>query len=262
MEAPTLPRMTDVELTARLRANLHGFKTLQARGGPLRSRDLPGVRAFALPGHGAPLFQQQVLYSDARALAEALGPLEAWYRELGVPAWRVPVYPGDSAAEAVLARAGYRAEDALPAMALPLAHLPPQLAPGTTLEHPEDLREVLQLNALSYGQEHAGYFESWRPQLEPSSPLYAVLVRQDGRALAGGVCFEQDGTAGIYLVATHPEGRRQGLGALVMRALHADARARGCSVAVLQASPLGHGLYQRLGYRDLGAWTSWVRRAG
>jgi len=254
--------MTDVELTARLRANIHAFKALQAQGGPLRMRDLPGVRAFALPGRAANLFQQQVLYSDARALAEALGPLEAWYRELGVRAWRVPVYPGDTAAQAVLTRAGHRPEDAIPAMGIPLAHPPPQLPPGTTLEHPEDLHEVLKLNALCYGQEHVDYFESWRPQLQPSSPLYAVLVRQGGRALAGGVSFEQDGTAGIYLVATHPEARRQGLAGLVMRGLHADARARGCTVAVLQASALGHGLYQRLGYRDVGAWTSWVRRAG
>ncbi|HYO64814.1 MAG TPA: GNAT family N-acetyltransferase, partial [Archangium sp.] len=139
MEAPTLRSMTDAELTARLRANLHGFKTLQAEGGPLRTRDLPGVRAFALPGPGAPLFPQQVMYTDARALTEALGPLDAWYHELGIRAWRVPVYPGDTAAEAVLARAGYRAEDTLPTMALPLAHPPPQLPPGTTLEHPEDL---------------------------------------------------------------------------------------------------------------------------
>ncbi|WNG53811.1 GNAT family N-acetyltransferase [Archangium gephyra] len=262
MGAPTLPPMTDVELTTRLRANIHVFKTLQTRGGPLRMKDLPGVRAFALPGHGAPLFQQQVLYTDAHALSEALGPLATWYRELGVQAWRVPVYPGDTAAEAVLARAGHRAEDSLPTMALPLAHPPPQLPPGTTLEHPEDLHEVMKLNALCYGQEHVGYFESWRPRLHSSSGLYAVLVRQEGRALAGGVSFERDGTAGIYFVATHPEARRLGLGALVMRGLHADALARGCTLAVLQSSALGHGLYQRLGYRDLGAWTSWVRRAG
>ncbi|WP_375769766.1 GNAT family N-acetyltransferase [Archangium gephyra] len=254
--------MTDAELTARLRANLHDFKALQAHGGPLRMRELPGVRAFALPGRGAHLFQQQVLYSDAHALAEALGSLETWYRELGVRAWRVPVYPGDTAAEAVLARAGHRAEDAIPAMGIPLAHPPPQLPPGTTLEHPDDLHEVLKLNGLCYGQEHVDYFESWRPQLEPSTGLYAVLVRQEGRALAGGVSFEQGDTAGIYLVATHPEARRRGLAGLVMQGLHADARARGRTVAVLQASPLGHGLYQRLGYRDVGAWTSWVRRAG
>ncbi|MCY1073249.1 GNAT family N-acetyltransferase [Archangium lansingense] len=251
--------MTDAELTARLRDNLRGYKALQAHGGPLRMLDLPGVCAFALPLPGAPLFQQQVLYAEAHALAEALMPLEAWYRELGVQAWRVNVYPGDATAEAVLARAGHRPEGSSPAMSIALSHLPPQLPPGTTLEHPEGLEDVMKLNGLCYGQEHVGYFETWRPQL--STQLHAVLVRQGGRALAGGVSFEQGDTAGIYLVATHPEARRRGLGALVMQALHADARARGCGVAVLQSSLLGYDLYQSLGYRDLGAWTSWVRRA-
>jgi hypothetical protein len=87
--------MTDAELTARLRANLLTFRLLQARQGRLRMRELPGVRAFALPELGGNLFQQQVLYEDSRALAGALEPLEAWYREQGVQAWRVPVYPGD-----------------------------------------------------------------------------------------------------------------------------------------------------------------------
>jgi GNAT superfamily N-acetyltransferase len=254
--------MTDAELTARLRANIHDFKALQARPGPLRMLELPGVRAFALPGLAAHLFQQLVVYTRAPALAEALAPLEAWYRELGVRAWRVPVDPGDTAAEAVLARAGLRPEDAIPAMGIPLAHRPPQLPPGTTLEHPDSLDEVLELNGLCYGQEHVDYFESWRPQLQSSTRLYAVLVRQGGRALAGGVSFERGDTAGLYLVATHPGARRQGLASLVMQGLHADARARGCGVAVLQASAQGHGLYQRLGYRDLGAWRNWVRRAG
>jgi GNAT superfamily N-acetyltransferase len=254
--------MTDAELSARLRANILDFKALQARTSPLRMLDLPGVRAFALPGAPETLFQQQVLYESARALAEALAPLEAWYREHRVPAWRVPVLPGDTAAEAVLARAGHRPEDPIPVMGIALTHPPPQLPPGITLEHPEDLDEVLALNALSYGQQHVGFFQSWRTRPLPSSQLHAVLLRERGRALVSGVSFEQGDTAGIYLVATHPDARRRGLGSLLMHALHADARARGCAVAVLQASPMGHPLYQRLGYRDAGTWTNWVRRAG
>jgi GNAT superfamily N-acetyltransferase len=254
--------MTDAELTARLRANIHDFRALQAHTGPLRMLDLPGVRAFALPGQAANLFQQQVVYMDVRALAEALAPLEAWYRELGVRAWRVPVYPGDAAAEAVLARAGHRPEDSIPAMGLLLAHPPPRLPPGTTLEHPEDLDEVLRLNGLCYGRENVVYFDTWRPRPQFPARLSVVLVREAGRALACGVSFEQGDTSGIYLVATHPEARGRGLGSLVMQGLHADARARGCTVAVLQASAQGYGLYLRLGYRNLGHWTNWVRRSG
>lgn len=254
--------MTDAELTARLRTNLLGFRLLQARHGRLRMRELPGVKAFALPERGDNLFQQQVLYEDSRALAGALEPLEDWYREQGVRAWRVPVHPGDAVAEAALSRAGYRPGDALPAMSIALTHPPPQLPTGITLEHPDDLDEVMTLNALFYGQDSVAHFETWRGPPLPSSQVHAVLVREAGRALAGGVSVELGDTAGIYLVATHPDARRRGLGALVMQGLHADARARGCTVAVLQASPMGHRLYQRMGYRDLGGWTSWVRPPG
>ncbi|HEX8823141.1 MAG TPA: GNAT family N-acetyltransferase [Archangium sp.] len=256
--------MTDAELTARLRGNILDFKLLQARHGPLRMRELPGVRAFALPSPLANVFQQQVLYENPQALAESLAPLEAWYRELGVPAWRVPVLPpGDPAAEAVLRHAGHRAEDAITGMGLPLTHpLAPRLPPGITLEHPDDLDAVLELNGLAYGRDNVGAYTGWRTGPLPSTHLHAVVVREAGRALACGVSFEQGDTAGIYLVATHPDARRRGLGALVMHGLHADAHARGRSVAVLQASVMGLGLYQRLGYRDLGGWTNWVRRAG
>lgn len=256
--------MTDAELIARLRANVPGFRTLQAHHGPLRVRELPGVKAFALPERADSLFQHQVLYEDARALAAALGAVEAWYREQGVRAWRVPVYTGDVAAEAELARAGYRPGEALalPAMGLPLASPPPPYLPvGTTLEHPEHLDEVLTLNGLCFGEESVAHLETWRTRLPPAR-VHAVLVREAGRALAGGLSFEQEDTAGIYLVATHPGAHRKGLGTLVMRGLHADAHARGCTAAVLLSSPMGHGLYQRLGYRDLGTWTSWVRRVG
>jgi GNAT superfamily N-acetyltransferase len=253
--------MTDAELTARLRANILDFKALQAHSGPLWMLELPGVRAFSLPGRPDNLFQQQVLYEDARALAEALPSVEAWYREQCVPDWRVPVLPWDSAVEAVLSRAGYQFEDITPAMGLTLAHPPPLLPAGLTLERPDDLDEVMALNELSYGAEYVSYFRSWSVTPLPSPHLHAVLVRERGRALAGGVSFERGDTAGIYLVATHPEARRRGLGALVMQGLHADAYARGRAVAVLQASPMGHSLYRQLGYRELGAWRSWVHRA-
>jgi GNAT superfamily N-acetyltransferase len=254
--------MTDAELTARLRTNILHFKALQAHNGVLSMLELPGVRAFALPHRPANLFQQQVLFEDVRALAEALPRLDAWYRALGVPTWRVPVLPGDSTAEALLSRAGHRLEDATPAMGLPLGHRAPLLPAGLTLERPDGLGEVMELNALTYGAEYVSYFQAWSVTPLPSTQLHAVLVREGGRALAGGVSFEQGDTAGIYLVATHPEARRRGLGALVMRGLHADACARGRAVAVLQSSQMGHGLYRQLGYRELGAWTSWVRRDG
>jgi GNAT superfamily N-acetyltransferase len=255
--------MTDVELSMRLRANLLDFKALQARSGPLRMWERPGVRAFALTEDRDNVFPQQVHYSAPDALAEVLAPLEAWYRELGVSAWRVLALPGDTALEAVLHRAGLRPEGAVPAMSFSLAHArPPLLPPGITLERPDDLHTVLALNGVTYGEEHIRYYTAWRTGPMPSPEAYAVVVREAGRALACGMSFEQGDTAGLYLVASHPGARQRGLATLVMHALHSDARARGRAIAVLQATPMGHGFYQRFGYRDLGGWTNWVRRAG
>ncbi len=255
--------MTDVELSMRLRANLLDFKALQAHSGPLRMWERPGVRAFALTEDRHNVFPQQVHYSSPQALAEVLAPLGAWYRELGVSAWRVLALPGDTALEVELHRAGLRPDGAVPAMSFPLAHArPPLLPPGITLERPDDLHTVLELNGVTYGEENIRYYTAWRTGPMPSPQVHAVVVREASRALACGMSFEQGDTAGLYLVASHPEVRHRGLATLVMHGLHADARARGCSVAVLQATPMGHGFYQRFGYRDLGGWSNWVHRTG
>jgi GNAT superfamily N-acetyltransferase len=255
--------MTDGELSARLRTNLLSFKLLQAREGLLSTLTLPGVHAFALPSRPDNLFQQQVIYEERQALAEALQPLAAWYREQGVPAWRVPAFPGDEATAALLARFGHRPEDPLPAMGLMLeGALPPRLPLGVSLVHPEGLQELVELNALSYGVADAAFLSPWAKSSLPNERVHVVVVRAGGQALACGLSLEEEGTAGIYLVATHPAARRQGLASVVMRGLHADARARGCTAAVLQASIMGHPLYQHLGYRDLGLWINWVYRSG
>ena len=254
--------MTDAELHERLRANILGFKRLQGQTAKLSTHTLPGVVAFAVPGQSDLLFQQQIMFDSPEALAEALEPLERWYRAHQVPAWRVPVLPGDRATEALLSRAGYQPDSTLPAMVLELRHpAAPEPPPGTTLEHPDNLDAVLDLNGRCYGLGLTSFLAPWRQPPLPGPQLHAVLVREAGRVLACGFSFEQEDTAGIYFVATHEQARRRGLGALVMRGLHAGAYARGRTLAVLQSSLLGHNLYRQLGYRDLGSWTHWVKRA-
>jgi ribosomal protein S18 acetylase RimI-like enzyme len=56
---------------------------------------------------------------------------------------------------------------------------------------------------------------------------------------------------GVYNVATDPAYRRRGLGKLMTTVAMRHAVDLGYHVAVLGASDMGRGVYERLGYRDI-----------
>jgi ribosomal protein S18 acetylase RimI-like enzyme len=251
--------VNDAELTLRLRTNLVAFKRLQVARGHLAHGTWPGVDAFALAARPRDLNLQQAIYADAGALADALPGLESFYRDLGVPAWRVLAPEGDRAGR-VLTQAGYRAEGALPAMGLAFDDLPRvfELTPGVPLSELEQMDDVAALNVAAYGIEWADVLGAWHGP--PPPDMQVLAAHEGGRAIACGVALDVGDTMGVYLVATAPAVRKRGLGTAVMRGLLAAARRRGLAASVLQATDDGFGLYRRLGYRDLGIWTHWVRR--
>lgn len=62
--------------------------------------------------------------------------------------------------------------------------------------------------------------------------------------------FDGSGALGVYLVAVAPEARRQGFGiATTWHALN-EARNEGHRLAVLQASPMGKGVYEKIGFTE------------
>ncbi|SEU22553.1 GNAT family N-acetyltransferase [Stigmatella erecta] len=248
--------MTDAELAARLRTNLLGFKRLQASGTPAWNLNLPGLWASVRPAVPRVLYLQQVFFWDTGALAASLHTLEAFFEGHGIPAWRVQVPSGEPEAEHVLRQAGYRHEDAFQAMGLAFAQGPAAAPPSLPVEPVRTLEELIPFSAGIFGSD-AG-LQPWH--LHPPAALHALVLRGEGRVLACGLSLDEGDTAGIYLVATAPEARRQGLASEVMRGLLTAARGRGLAAAVLQSTPLGHGVYQRLGFRTVGRWTNWVRR--
>ncbi|MDY7226351.1 GNAT family N-acetyltransferase [Hyalangium rubrum] len=249
--------MTDAELVARLRANMVAYKRFQAELGPMRALVLPGVWAFAQPQLPDQPHPQQVLYEDVGALEAALPEIEGFYREHRVPLWRVQVPIGDTAAAHLLRHAGMhpRETDATPAMGLSLTEgtLP---APRVPLERLRNQEELIPLNAKAFEAHSRIVSHPWHVRSFPQ--LHILGLREGNRLLSAGMAHDLGETAGIYLVATANEARGRGLASEVMRGLLADAQARGCTAAVLQATELGYGVYRRLGFRDLGRWISWV----
>ena len=66
----------------------------------------------------------------------------------------------------------------------------------------------------------------------------------------------------VGLVATVPDAQRRGLAGRLLAGALAAARERGQSTTTLIASGAGRPVYERLGYRPLGAIEMWERRAG
>jgi ribosomal protein S18 acetylase RimI-like enzyme len=94
----------------------------------------------------------------------------------------------------------------------------------------------------------------------PDGPGRYFVARLDGRPVAAAISVLDDDAVGIYNVATVPEARGRGIGGAITLAALLDGRRRGATLGVLEASPMGRPVYERLGFRDVGDTRVLVRR--
>ena len=74
----------------------------------------------------------------------------------------------------------------------------------------------------------------------------------DGEAVSTAATVIGGGAVGVYNVATLPGSQRRGYGEAVMRHALAEARREhGIARSVLQSTPAGYRLYERMGYRTV-----------
>ena len=87
--------------------------------------------------------------------------------------------------------------------------------------------------------------------LGPRSSFQHFLGFWNGVPVATCSLFTGAGVAGIYDVATLPERRRHGIAAAMTRTALAAAASAGYRRAILHSSPLGAGVYRRIGFIDV-----------
>ncbi len=75
--------------------------------------------------------------------------------------------------------------------------------------------------------------------------------RVDGEIVATALGITIDGVTGAFNIATLPEHRGRGHGAALTSRVLRDGFDGGAKLAFLQSSDIGHGVYRRLGFRDV-----------
>jgi GNAT superfamily N-acetyltransferase len=238
-------------------ANMAGlFATLAEESSDGHTLSGGDVRAAVVPSCPDRSVVNSVVYSTAESLADQLPRLAEEYERAGVRAWTVWVPEWDERAGATLAGAGHVLDAQPAAMVRSLDHLPEADGAPLDLMDP-DMVECARVNDASYGFD--GDFEGAFRSVPPE-PARLYLARADGQPAATLLTYEAGSECGVYLVATLPEARGRGLAtALVSHALR-EARARGCETTSLQATARGRRVYERLGYRSIGAAQMWERR--
>jgi len=93
----------------------------------------------------------------------------------------------------------------------------------------------------------------WR---RPDRRLYVGYAR--GAPVTTGAGVRTGQAIGVYNIATVEGARRRGYGEVMTARIASDGRAAGCAIAILQASPMGLPIYERLGYRTVVEYDGYV----
>jgi ribosomal protein S18 acetylase RimI-like enzyme len=195
----------------------------------------------------------------------------AWFEERRVPfVWRLG--PCDEPADLqarLLAKDFTLDPDEMPGMAAPLTGLPEiELPDDAAIELVRDatvFREWLDVLVAGFGMPPEigdAYMAFAALGFGDDVPVRSLLVRVGDRAVATALGVLAGGGLVIANVTTIPAERGRGLGRAVTLAAMRLGAAAGATIAVLQSTEMGHGVYRRLGFEDYGRYRVLARLPG
>jgi len=214
----------------------------------------PGVAAAVFPSG-----PERDVYNNAllgRGLADgereaAVDAMEEAYAAAGVTGFAAWAHESDRPLVRELERRGYRLAESTRVM-------------GMALDGDGDGAAEAEPGALDLAEpawaEHVRLIGVAPGFLGAGPPgFHVLLARHDGAIAATGLAFDHDGDCGIYNVGTVAAARRRGLGTAVTAHQLRAARARGCTSASIQSTPMAERVYAAVGFRDLGRFLEYVR---
>jgi GNAT superfamily N-acetyltransferase len=247
-------------LLDRLYASMRQFCRLIGRASEgARVLEREGVAAALVPACPERSVLNSVAYDEPAALRDAYEEIAAAYAGIGA-VWTVWVHHGDREAGAFLEARGHVLDAEPPAMGRELDHVvrPPEgaLSDWTSAGRMADVGPVND-RSYSFGTDSftrglAGF---------PPDAAHVYTATEDGRPVACLMIVDHERNADVEWVAVVPEARGKGLSGKLLGHALADAVERGAETTTLVATGLGRPVYERLGYRSLGALQMWERRA-
>ncbi len=202
---------------------------------------------------------------DPAAADARIDAVLAEFRARGLPGvwWISPSTQPADLGERLAAR-GLEGPQAVIGMAAALASLPDSaplpddvtLRPVTDEESLRAYIEVFRGGFPDYAVE--AYYDfylslGWGPD-RPVRQVVAMRGDQPVGTAAAGLSGETEGEpalAGVYNVGTVDAARRQGIGTAATLAALRMAREAGARIGVLESTPMGAGVYRKLGFQDV-----------
>ena len=228
-----------------------------AGGGVLEAGELVGSVVPVAPSRS--LLNSAAAPHGATIDAGQIDTLARGYGEAGITGWGVWLHERDRAGGELLAAAGLEIDSTPTAMALDLAELDEgEASAGVEVERSDQLAPLAEAAGAGYGFPPALLTDGLPRLLDHTE---GWLARIDGAPAAALLLVHEGGDAGVFMVATAPQMRRRGAARAALQQALLDARARGCTTSTLQSSEMGQPLYEQLGYRALGDYRLWERRA-
>ena len=214
---------------------------------------------------GSPIGYHNAVVRCRADRAAATGLVHEWLDELRarqVPgSWHLSpaMAPGDLAE--ILGDAGFADGGEEPAMAIELAGIastPPPAADDLHIRLVRSADDLVLYNrvlAAGFGEgpKEADWVTSvWTSiGLGEDAPWQHLIGLCGDEAVATTSVLMTGATGGIYFVSTHPDWRRHGFGAAITHRALLEAQGRGATLAVVGSSPMGHAVYERLGFRTV-----------
>lgn len=222
-------------------------------------QDFGGTYAI-FDGVDSPFTQTFGLGLFSAVSAEALEPLEGFFRQRGAAVAQEVSPLAGVETSALLAERGYRPIEHTTVLAQALDHeVKVSSSPGCTVRvcQPTDFPSWVEASVAGWGADPAVRSIAHWASLNPS--LTHFVVERAGEMIATGSMGVHEGIALLVGASTVPAGRNLGAQGMLLAARLIEARRRGCELAMMGAAP-GSGSQrnaERSGFHVAYSRTKW-----